>query len=337
MNSKLAASLKYIIGIGLGIFLFYYAFRDTSVSKLQTYFESASWGWLAFSMGFSVLSHLIRSLRWQMQLQAAGYKVSPLTAFSAVMFNYLVNFAFPRAGEVARCTALYQSDKVPVTISIGTVFTERLIDVLMLGILFVISFFLATPQLMDFWHTISQGKNEGPNVLLWGAVITGVVVAVIGWVFRKKMMEIPVVRKIYEFGMQMLESVLSIRKLKKPGLFIFYTLMIWTCYWMMMYVGLFCFAPIAELSGTTNLLRFAFIGTVIGSVGMALPIPGGIGPYHNAIIFAFVAFHLFPDDGMSRTMGQTFAFAFHTAQMLIMIAGGILGYVYLLSKNRNPK
>ncbi len=332
MNPKLIAILKYLIGISVGVLLFYWAFRDTSIENIRSYFKTARWEWLIFSMAFSVLSHFVRALRWRMQLQAAGHKISPASAFAAVMFNYLINLTFPRAGEVARGTIVYQSDKIPVTISIGTVFTERLIDVLMLGILFLTSFYLASPQLLSFWETINAGKTSSSGVLIPGLLVGSIILGGLVWVLREKLLKVSFIKKGYDALINILNSVLSIFKLKNPILFIFYTLVIWGCYWMMMYVGLYCFEPIAELSTSQSLLKFAFIGTVIGSVGMALPIPGGIGPYHNAIIFTFVAFSLFPEESLSRTMGQTFAFAFHSAQMLVQIIGGLIGYLYLVLK-----
>ncbi len=333
MNPKFVSALKYILGIGAGVCLFYFAFRDMSMEKMMSYFASARWEWLIFSMCFSVLSHLIRAERWRMQLKASGHPTTAPVTFSAIMFMYLVNLAFPRAGEVARCTALYQTEKIPVATSLGTAVTERLMDVIMLAIFLLITFLLASPLILGFIETAWAGLPIWLYVL-GIAALAGIVIA---FLLRNKLLEIPIVKKVYDFAMNLVESALSIRKLENPALFIFYSFAIWFCYWMMMYVGLYCFEPIAAQDAGQNLLRFAFIGTVIGSLGMALPIPGGIGPYHNAIIFTFVAFHLFPDDAMSRTMGQTFAFAFHTAQMLIMIVGGILGYVYLLLKNKKTE
>jgi glycosyltransferase 2 family protein len=335
MNPKFVSTLKYILGIGAGIGLFYFAFRDMSMEKMMSYFASARWEWLIFSMCFSVLSHLIRAERWRMQLKASGHPTTAPVTFSAIMFMYLVNLAFPRAGEVARCTALYQTEKIPVATSLGTAVTERLMDVIMLGIFLLITFFLASPLILGFIETASAGK-EGGGLPIWLYVVAavGIVGLIVAFLLRNKLLEIPIVKKAYSFAMNLVESALSIRKLENPALFIFYSFAIWFCYWMMMYVGLYCFEPIAAQGEGQSLLRFAFIGTVIGSLGMVLPIPGGIGPYHQAIIFTFVALHLFPEDETGRAMGQTFAFAFHTAQMLVMIIGGALGYLYLMLRKK---
>lgn len=335
MNPKFISALKYIIGVGLGITLFYLAFRDMSMEKMLSYFATARWEWLAFSMCFSVLSHVLRAERWKMQLKASGHTTTLPVTFSAVMFMYLVNLALPRAGEVARCTALYQTEKVPVATSLGTAVTERIMDVIMLAIFMVITFFLASPLIFGFIETILAAKG-GNGLPIWIFLVAGLglIGLVSAFLMREKLLAIPIIKKGYDFGMSLLESALSIRKLENPVLFVFYSFAIWFCYWMMMYVGLYCFEPIVAQGETQSLLRFAFIATVIGSLGMILPIPGGIGPYHQAIIFTFVALQLFPDEAIGREMGQTFAFAFHTAQMLIMIIGGGVGYLYLMLRKK---
>ncbi len=324
--------LKYSIGLGIGAFLFYRAFP--SVEESQANLATARWSWLLFSMCFALLSHFLRAVRWRMQLKASGYDISVPTAFSAVMMTYMVNLALPRAGEVARCTMLYQSDKVPVPVSIGTVFTERVLDVLILGILVLVSLVLANGQILDFWTEITTKKgaaSEGLPLSFYLGIM-GVLGLIVAFLMRKKLIELPITQKIIAFVKEMIDAALNIRKLENPLLFVFYSAAIWTCYVMMMYVGLYCFEPIAGVSGEVNLLKFAFLGTVIGSFGMAMPIPGGMGTYHNAIIFAFIAFHVFAAEKMNSDMGKTFALAFHTAQMLVVLIGGAIGYAYLITK-----
>lgn len=333
MNPKVASTLKYVAGIGVGIALLYYAFRNISLSQISENLTHARWEWLIFSMLFSILSHFLRGVRWRMQLKASGYNLSVPTTFSAVLFTYLVNLAFPRAGEVARCSAVYQSDNVPVTTSLGTVVTERIIDVFMLGIMVLISFGLASQTLLDFIQKALASKSGGGSGLFIIAGI-GVMGALIGVVFRKKIIQTAIYQKIKALVLDLIQSAWSVTKLERPGLFVALSVAIWFCYWMMMYVGLYCFEPIAAQSSHISLLKFAFLGTMLGSFGMALPIPGGTGPYHSAIIFAFVGFAVFPDPSQSETWGAIFALVFHAAQTLVMIVGGALGYVYILTRKK---
>ncbi len=68
-----------------------------------------------------------------------GYKPSLLNTFCAVMIGYLANLAFPRLGEVLKCTILGKYEKVPPDKLIGTILVERAVDVVSLAIVFVIA------------------------------------------------------------------------------------------------------------------------------------------------------------------------------------------------------
>jgi hypothetical protein len=46
----------------------------------------------------------------------------------SISFGYLMNLTIPRSGEVARATALYGVEKVPVDKSFGTIILERVVD-----------------------------------------------------------------------------------------------------------------------------------------------------------------------------------------------------------------
>lgn len=61
--------------------------------------------------------------------------------------------------------------------------------------------------------------------------------------------------------------------------FVFYTLFIWFCYFMQLYVCIFAFPGMEDLTVSAVLLLY-----VLGSLGMLLPVQGGIGPWHFAVI-----------------------------------------------------
>ena len=67
----------------------------------------------------------------------------------------------------------------------------------------------------------------------------------------------------------------TVGSLRKPVLFVGYTLLIWALYFLMFYVGRFFF-PFDINLGTLPMLS-AF---VMGSLGVLAPVQGGIGAYH---------------------------------------------------------
>jgi hypothetical protein len=70
---------------------------------------------------------------------------------------------------------------------------------------------------------------------------------------------------------------MSIRKVKKPGMFILQSLLIWAGYYLALYVVFFCFPETSSLT-----LNSALILLLFGTFGVAFT-PGGIGAYQIII------------------------------------------------------
>ena len=68
------------------------------------------------------------------------------------------------------------------------------------------------------------------------------------------------------------EGLSSIAKIKRPKLFILYTIGVWVCYWLMTYAVFFCFDFSSDLSPIVGLTALIF-----ASIGMIVPAPGGMG------------------------------------------------------------
>src|SRR5690349_1736608 len=107
MNKRLLTILQYIFFLSLGIFLVWWSLRDLSkqdVSDIKFALHRARY-WLIIPV-FTILflSHLTRALRWKLLIEPLGYSPSTANAFFAVMIGYLANQAFPRLGEVLKCT-----------------------------------------------------------------------------------------------------------------------------------------------------------------------------------------------------------------------------------------
>jgi uncharacterized membrane protein YbhN (UPF0104 family) len=267
-----------------------------------------------------------------MQMRASGYDPSLPNTFAAVMVAYLVNLALPRAGEVARCSVLLRSDKVPLSTALGTVVVERVFDVIILGLLALIVFFSEYDTLYQGLMLFSSGNpaetaESGFPLWLYSVAVAGFFLVLLGFVFRARLLEIPVFQKIYQFIKDLLRSAWSIRYLEHPILFVVYTCIIWGCYILMTYVGFFSMPVISNLD--MNLAYFALIITVVGGIGFALPSPGGMGSYHAAVIISFLGFHILSDATSSHQLGLAFATILHTSQLLMMILVGAAAYLYL--------
>jgi uncharacterized membrane protein YbhN (UPF0104 family) len=112
--------------------------------------------------------------------------------------------------------------------------------------------------------------------------------------------------------------------MKKPLLFLFHTILIWTMYFLMSY---FCFFALESTAGL-NWHAGLFI-LVVGGLGMSAPVPGGLGAYHWAVSLGLMLFGISYDDGI------TFATLMHTTNTLVVIVLGSLSFLHLFLKQRN--
>jgi uncharacterized membrane protein YbhN (UPF0104 family) len=326
--------LKYALSIAGGGLLLWLSIRGVNFEELGVAFREADYLWVGLGLIFALLSHWLRAARWAILFRAAGYESNTMNLFASVMVGNMVNQALPRAGEISRATVTARSEKIPLSVTFGTMVTDRIFDVILLGLLVLTVMAVQYKEIlriMDKAFSVPPDPNAitEPGMPLWqiiGLAFVGFCLIVF-LIFRKRIIASNLYARLKRFAKETWDAVLSVRKMDRPWLFIFHTLGIWACYILMTYLVFFAL-------GMTSGLPFIFALTafVMGGIGMVFPSPGGIGSYHFAIIMSFVAYG--PSFGWSeqsaRTVGTNLAFIIHTSQMIMMILVGLLCYLYLL-------
>ena len=311
---------KYILGVALGVGLLYFAFKDMNFQVLQENLSNGNYLWLILSLIVSLGSHYVRAWRWKMLIEAAGKNIKTIDAFAAVLVGYMANAGAPRMGEVARCTVLTAKTQTPFTTLAGTVFTERAIDVLTLGLLIVLAFSLEYQKLINYFIQYTPKFSWSFLLIIFAFFLTSLLIV---WKTKKYWQKIGLVNKIFEFLNSILVSAWSIKHLKSPMLFILSTVLIWFFYVLTTYL-----ASLILPNTTAMGFSMAFIITIMGGIGMTIPVPGGLGPFHNAVIWTMVAF------GFLKSDGEAFALVLHTPQLILLILTGAISYFYLLSQSK---
>jgi glycosyltransferase 2 family protein len=323
MPGWLKTGLQSLIGLALGGGLLYLVFKDQDFTDFGARLNALNWGWLALGAFVMILAHVVRALRWQQLLEAAGTKVPVGTLFASVMAGYLANYGLPRLGEIVRCTLLYRNRRVAITQSAGTVVTERAADVLTLLLLLFALFVLEAPLL---GRLIAQSALGSKTQLLW-LLLPIALVGLLGiWLvlkYRERLVKVPILGKLIAFGLSLLQSIGSVVKLRNPGLFLVYTSLIWAAYWLS---GLLILQA-SPATAPQATLYFTFILLLLGAVGTALPTPGGVGSFHAAIVLGYVAL------GFPESTGAWAALLMHTWQL---VANAVVGFVCLLWMLRQP-
>lgn len=321
--------MKKILGYALpiaiaGFFLWFTYSRDPNLnlSKMWAEVRTAHLFPIFITFITTLIAHWVRAMRWNMLFLPLGYKPSIRNSFLAVMSGYFANLIIPRAGEITRCTALLTSERIPFQTSVGSVLAERTIDLVVFGILTLAAFGIEYQTLVDFVTQIqSQGNaNQAGDESIFGAFIwivgLGVLVAgLLIYMARKPLMQLSFVIKAVGFIKGLLDGVLSVTKLKQPGLFILQTSVIWLCYFSTTYFSLQIFDFTLDLGA-----KAAFLLLVIGSFGIILPAPAAVGGPFQAFVTSALVMLYAKDQTLANAAATTM---YYSQQLLTLVAGGI--------------
>ena len=306
---------QYLLVLGVTATLLWFSLRsiDSGDGKSPAEFLATTWqqankGYLLIMFLVTMISHVIRAVRWQMLLVPAGHRISFIGAFLSLMTGYLVNLVVPRGGEITRSLNLYKLEKVPVDVSFGTVVVERVVDVICLLLLVMLSFWIEWDKLKVFMEGLPLGSGGSaiPGWLL-PAVIGLLLLIPVFLLLRKN-------QKVRTFLEGFRNGLFSVFRPERKGLFLFYSFSIWALYFVTSYWVIMAFEQTASLGFGAVFTIFA-----IGSIAMAMPLPGGTGSYHTLVPLGLVTlYHLPKPDAVALV------FIFHAVQTLILIVSGVL-------------
>jgi uncharacterized protein (TIRG00374 family) len=311
--SKFLKVLKNIVPLGLGLYLVYYSFANTSEADRQQIIISIKQADLRFvflSLVFGAFSHLSRAYRWSYLLRPLGYRPTFMMRILTVMISYFSNLGIPRSGEVLRATALATYANVPFEKSFGTIVTERIIDLVMLFSLIGLGFVLQGELLLK---VIGNPSLDG-MLIVW--MVLAASVFFLG-IRQLKRSQHALAVKIIRFFTGLWQGMLSIRAIKGKWAFVGHTLFIWAMYLMMFWVVTLA---LPETSGLTfSALIPAFVA---GGFAMSAT-NGGIGLYPIAVAAVLQAFDI------PYPQALAFGWVMWTGQTVMVVVFGSLSFLLL--------
>jgi uncharacterized protein (TIRG00374 family) len=331
-NQKKSSSLKTVstilVSIAFAALFMWFALKGLDFTNIKASLAKANYLWVFAAMIFGLLAYWFRAVRWNLLLEPMGYQISNSNSLWTISFGYLMNLTIPRSGELARSTALYGVEKVPVDKSFGTIILERVVDLFcMLGFL-VLTIVFKEDAIVTFYQ--KSGIKINPTYIIGGIAVL-VVGTFIFFKFKDKFTHLPLIGKVIEFVEGIFHGLTTIFKLKQKSKFIILSIAIWISYYLAAY--LVCFA-LPETSSFTFADGFFLI--VVGTLGMMVPASGGIGAFHLAMKLGIGA--LFLSLGKSfeegSKIGFTYAVISHTMQFVIMLVMGFIS-IPMLAKARN--
>lgn len=163
--------LSFLLPLVVASFFLYWALRDISWGQVLSSFSDADYIWVLASAFFGLMAYVFRALRWNLLFVPMGHRISSSTALWSLSFGYLMNLTIPRSGELARATALYRSEGVPIDTSFGTIILERVIDLVCMGLCLLIALMVRPQAVSGFWMLVQQGREGTSSGGLWGWVL----------------------------------------------------------------------------------------------------------------------------------------------------------------------
>jgi hypothetical protein len=331
VNPKAKSILQFVALLGLGGFLVWLSLNSVADKKDEIYkaFQQADYFWVILSSAVALFAHFLRAYRWNYLLEPLGHKTSLFNANCAVMISYFANYGLPRMGELTRCTIVSKYDDVPFEEALGTVITERIVDMLLLIVIFVLTLFmqfnqligLANKYIFDPLGAKLHNLSEHPiSTIILGVVILAFVLIL--FLLRKKISNM-LKGKFGNIILGFTKGITSIKNIKHKWRFIFLSIGIWAAYFYSLYLIFFAFNETSHLGQSECLTLMLF-----GTLGVIFT-PGGLGVYHSLVKEILVFY------GISEITGFSFPWLAWGSQFILIVVLGVLSLILLPIVNRS--
>ncbi len=319
LNPILKKTAQIGLPLVLGIVILYFLYKGTDFNTLWADIQNANWAILTFSLIFGLSGNVIRGLRWELLIKPLGYSPKKSNLIFAVLGNYAINFALPRAGEIWRCGVIAKDEKIPFHKLIGTLIIDRLFDTLMVLFILLLAFF-SNVALFHNNRDLFNLPKFLTSPIFYAACIAFVILVIVVIIFFK---DNSIVKRVRLFLSTMWNDMKIVWQMKEKKRFIVYTFGIWISYFLYFYVTFFAFDFTANLGVAAVLFIFT-----LNSISMGIPSNGGLGPWQAATVFGLCTFMV--DD----TQARAFATAVFAFQSIWVVICGLFGIAALSLQNR---
>ncbi|MBO4961489.1 MAG: flippase-like domain-containing protein [Flavobacteriales bacterium] len=326
IKSLLGIMIKFVLLPLLALGLLFYAFRDMDLREIWNIIKGADYLYVALSFLTGYIAFVLIGLRWIIPLESMGYKnISRLNSINAVTVTYIVNLMIPRAGEVARCTAMNQAEGIPVSRLLGTVILERAIDVIMLGGSILLTIALQYDQMEAFAYKLLTLRQDTPaeRAISFKMIIVIIIVAgiIITYIFRRRLRHTILYHKIEDFIKGMITGIASIARMPHKWAFVGYTIAIWVMYYLMIYFMSYAFEQTHALSAANILYLMT-----VGGLAQLVPVQGGIGAYHSAMKIGIPILGI---AAITPDVAMAFATLNHATQTIMQLSTGAIALILI--------
>lgn len=253
--------------------------------------------WIALGLVIHYSGFVVRGLRWRQLLQVLGYRLSWRYVMALLLSGWFVSALLPaRAGDLLRVavlrTATPRRDPIPVVDSVGSIVTERALDMIALVVLGASVGFTLLRTAMLGWIVTAYGSA----LLLLGLALVALLIAppLLQWLRRRSQQLFW--QKLLDVAAQLVQSLRALGRFPAVTLLVFVeSLYIWLCDAFLMWAVLRAMGVAAPVGSVT------FVALTV-DIFAAIPLtPGGIGQI-EAVNMALLAILPLPPLNLSAAV-----------------------------------
>ncbi|MCM1310311.1 MAG: flippase-like domain-containing protein [Bacteroides sp.] len=320
-KTKLKKIISYIIPPIITVGLCYVLYSGVDLGEIWSGAKLCNPWLMAAFMACNVLAMVVRGYRWRLQLRAINVNPGTAQMSRAIFGTYAVNLVFPRLGEFWRCTYVARLSAKPFSGVFGTMVADRLSDTLIVGLLCGATFLLSHAALRRFLDSASIPADVFTSPAAIALYALPILLALY-LIFGKG----KIAQKVRDFLLRTWRGFTVIFHMPRRGQWLLYTALIWGSYVASMWLSMLAYPPTAALAATHG-AQCVMVTFVFGSLAMAIPSNGGIGPWQFAIILSLSKLY-----GLDAAQALTFATINLGATTLLTILLGIYTFLHIVLK-----
>ena len=322
MNDKnaLQTLTKIALPLLLGGAILYWMYRDFDFERVrQVVLHEMDWTWMLLSFPFGILAQALRGWRWRQTLEPMGEQPRSSVSVNAVFLSYAASLVVPRIGEFTRCAVMKRWEGISFTRALGTVVTERMVDMLLMLVIVGATVLLEMSTFGTFFRQTGTSLHDILSRFSWaGWLVTAVCIAAIAVLLYVLVRNLQIYNKVKTTLSDIWKGITSLKGVRSAPSFVAMTVGIWLCYFLHYYLTFFCFDFTAHLGLSCALVTF-----VVGSIAVIVPTPNGAGPWHFAVKTMLILY------GVQDEQTLYFVLIVHTVQTLLVVVLGIYAWARL--------
>jgi len=317
--NKKSVIINSLLSLTFGGVLFYLVFKSIDFSDFYNRLTELDFFWIYLSMFISIFEHVIRGYRWNLMMEVGqSKKFSTFVTTNVIIISYFFALIIPRFNDVVRCYLISKTDEINFSKSLGSVVSERFVDIISLLILIIFFLVLEFQTFILFIksYIIDYTTLDNKSIIIFISFLILFIIISRLIIKKSKYLE----NKFNEFK----DGLISVKFIYNDKRFLLSTLFLWVTYFLMGYLIFFSFSQTTDLG-----INAGIAVLVAGSIGMVVPVNAGIGAYHFLVASILLGYNLDYESGLF------FATVLHTSQIVCLLVVGTMSSIYIFFKIRS--